>query len=426
MVEERKEFLSQIDLFAGAGGLSFGFCASGFHAIYATDIDKDSCASFKLNHHDSIVECADILTLVPSKLLDRLNLKHGQLDVLVGGPPCQGFSTYGKRDPGDPRNKLYKNYLDFLETFYPKVFIIENVVGILSMCDGTIINDILNSTRNLGYEVDLKTLDVSNYGIPQIRKRVFIIGNRLHKTIYFPTPTNESNKGNDLFSTTSPILTVRDAISDLPEFVFTPSEMEEEIEYIHKPTNDFQKYMRGNLKLVSAHSSKRMMMLRRMRLLLMKPGDYGNELRARISGEGLPGNFFEQFFNSSLDDAFEGCRKQDKKKTEELLGLLRNGHHELNEILRFIDSGGFANKYRRLKWDEPSHTLVAHMSRDCSDFVHPEYDRFISVREAARLQSFPDWYKLYGSQFSQLKQIGNAVPPLMSLALAKSIIKMFN
>jgi DNA (cytosine-5)-methyltransferase 1 len=348
------------------------------------------------------------------------------LDVLVGGPPCQGFSTYGKRNPNDSRNKLYKIYLDFLEAFYPKVFIIENVVGILSMCNGAIIDDILNSTKNLGYEVISKTLDVSNYGIPQIRKRVFIIGNRLRKTIHFPIPTNGSNEGNDLFSTVSPILTVWDAISDLPEFVFNPSEMEKEIEYIHEPINSYQKYMRGNLKLVSAHSSKRMMGLRRLRLLLMKPGDYGNELRARISGEGLPKNFLEQFFDSSFDDAFEGCRKQDKKKTEELLKLLKNGHHELNEILNFIDSGGFANKYRRLKWNEPSHTLVAHMSRDCSDFVHPEYDRFISVREAARLQSFPDWYRLYGSQFSQLKQIGNAVPPLMSLALAKSIIEMFN
>jgi DNA (cytosine-5)-methyltransferase 1 len=294
------------------------------------------------------------------------------------------------------------------------------------MCDGAIINDILNYTRNLGYEVNLKTLDVSNYGIPQMRKRVFIIGNRVHKTIHFPIPTNGLNEGNDLFSTVSPILTVRDAISDLPEFVFNPSEMEKEIEYIHKPANSYQKYMRGNLNSVPAHSAKRMMGLRRLRLLLMKPGDYGNELRARITGEGLPENFFEQFFDSSLDDAFEGCRKQDKKKVEELFELLKSGHHELNEILKFIDSGGFANKYRRLKWDEPSHTLVAHMSRDCSDFVHPEYDRFISVREAARLQSFPDWYKLYGSQFSQLKQIGNAVPPLMSLALAKSIIEMFN
>jgi DNA (cytosine-5)-methyltransferase 1 len=426
MVKKKNDFLIEIDLFSGAGGLSFGFGKSGFHTIYATDKDKDSCISFQLNHSDSIVECTDILKIVPSELLDRLNLKQGQLDVLVGGPPCQGFSTYGKRDPNDSRNQLYKNYLEFIKSFYPKVFIIENVVGILSMCGGIIINDILNYTRGLGYEVDLKILDVSNYGIPQLRKRVFIIGSRLHKKIHFPVPTNGSKEKNDLFSTLDPILTVRDAISDLPEFVFTPSDIEKEIEYIHMPNNDYQKFMRGDLKFVPTHSSKRMMGLRRLRLLLMKPGDYGNELRTRILGEGLPRDFFEQFSASSLEDAFEGCRKQDKKKTEELMNLLKNGHHEIDEILKFIDSGGFANKYRRLKWDYPSHTLVAHMSRDCSDFVHPEYDRFISVREASRLQSFPDWYRLFGSQFSQLKQIGNAVPPLMSLALAKSIAEMFN
>jgi DNA (cytosine-5)-methyltransferase 1 len=425
MVNRIDRSLSQIDLFSGAGGLSFGFGQVGFHTIYATDIDADSCKSFKLNHPDSIVECTDILTITPQKLLDRLEIKHGQLDVLVGGPPCQGFSTYGERNPNDSRNKLYKNYLNFLGAFYPKVFIIENVVGILSMCGGAIINDILKSTRSLGYEVDLKTLNLSEYGIPQIRKRVFIIGSRLDKKVHFPIPTNGEARNNDLFNVIEPILTVRDAISDLPEFVFNPPEIEKEIEYTQRPSNSYQEFMRGNLELVPTHSAKRMMGLRRLRLLLMKPGDYGNELRARIAGEGLPDNFLEQFLSFSLEDAFEGCRNQDKVKTEELIALLKKGHHDLEEILLFIDSGGFANKYRRLKWDEPSHTLVAHMARDCSDFVHPEYDRFISVREAARLQSFPDWYKLYGSQFSQLKQIGNAVPPLMSLALAKSIIKFF-
>jgi len=425
MVNGNSDKLKQIDLFAGAGGLSFGFGQVGFHTIYATDIDKDSCKSFQLNHPDALVECADILEVDPVLLRNKLNIEIGQLDVLVGGPPCQGFSTYGKRDPNDARNQLYKNYLSFLKAFYPKTFIIENVVGILSMNDGDIIGDILKSTKELGYNVELQTLDVSNYGIPQVRKRVFIIGNRINKKISFPEPTH-GGASSDLFIQSKRTLTVKDAISDLPEFVFAPSEMDQEIEYASQPQNEYQMYMRKDVLRAPTHSAKRMMSIRRLRLTLMKPGDYGNELRARIENEGLSKEFIDQFFTNAKEDAFEGCRTQDKEREVELRNILSQGHHKLDEILSFIDSGGFANKYRRLHWEEPSHTLVAHMARDCSDFVHPEYDRFISVREAARLQSFPDWYKLYGSQFSQLKQIGNAVPPLMSLALASSIRKAFD
>lgn len=425
MVNKYKDKLTQIDLFAGAGGLSFGFGQVGFHTLFATDFDKDSCKSFALNHPEAIVECANILELDPALLRQDLNLAQGQLDVLVGGPPCQGFSTYGKRDPDDSRNQLYKNYLLFLKEFYPKTFIIENVVGILSMNEGAIINDILTTTRELGYKVDLQTLDVSMYGVPQVRKRVFIIGNRITNSIHFPEPTHGSIAEADLFNALSPILTVRDAISDLPEQVFPPTEMHSETDYVGPPLNTFQEYMRKATERVPTHSAKRMMGIRRLRLALMKPGEYGNELRKRIETDGLPKEFIDQFFSESQADAFEGCRTEDKSKELKLKALLAEGHHKLDEILGHVDSGGFSNKYRRLHWNEPSHTLVAHMARDCSDFVHPEYDRFISVREAARLQSFPDWYRLSGSQFSQLKQIGNAVPPLMSLALARSIRKAF-
>jgi DNA (cytosine-5)-methyltransferase 1 len=314
MANSSKKALSQIDLFSGAGGLSFGFGQVGFHTIYATDIDNDSCKSFKLNHPNSIVECKDILTLDPKVLQESLNLKRGALDVLVGGPPCQGFSTYGKRDPNDSRNKLYKYYLSFLNMLYPKTFIIENVVGILSMNNGEIIEDIFKSVKDIGYDVELRVLDVSEYGIPQIRKRVFIIGNRLNKKIHFPVPTNGKQEKNDFFNILNPLLTVKDAISDLPEDVFLPSEMDSQTDYKTEYQNEYQKYMRGNLEKVISHSSKRMMGIRRLRLLLLKPGDYGNELRARIEQSGLPENFIEAFFCQSSEDAFEGCRNQDKLK----------------------------------------------------------------------------------------------------------------
>jgi DNA (cytosine-5)-methyltransferase 1 len=119
--------------------------------------------------------------------------------------------------------------------------------------------------------------------------------------------------------------------------------------------------------------------------------------------------------------SFDDCRMEDREKEMELRAILEKGSIQLEELFSKIDSGGFANKYRRLDWDRPSHTLVAHMARDCSDFVHPEVDRFISVREAARLQSFPDSYVFSGSQFRQFRQIGNAVPPKLARAIAKSV-----
>ena len=163
-----------------------------------------------------------------------------------------------------------------------------------------------------------------------------------------------------------------------------------------------------------------------MRLALLRAGDYGRELRDRIEGDGLPYELIDQLLNGSNQRTSEGCRRQDIEKENKLREMLHEGHHSVAQVLAFLDPGGFANKYRRLHWDEPSHTLVAHMARDCSDFVHPELNRFISVREAARLQSFPDAFTFPGSQFQQFKQIGNAVPPLLGRAVGDSILTVLN
>jgi DNA (cytosine-5)-methyltransferase 1 len=418
--------LTQIDLFAGAGGLSFGFGDVGFSPIYATDFDKDSCKSFELNHPQARVECADILTVNPEELRNELKISRGELDVLVGGPPCQGFSTYGKRDANDARNSLYKNYLSFLSTFLPKTFVIENVVGILSMNNGEVVKDIIQTTEKLGYTVDVQVLNAVSFGVPQFRKRVFFIGNRLNKPIRFPEPTHGDTSELSLFNNLSPKLTVSDAISDLPEKVYAPREMKKTMQYAEEAANDYQRYMRRDAEETISHSAKRMMAIRRLRLSLLKQGDYGNEIREKVKAGELSPDYISAFLDNSNGDVFHGCRSQDKERELELRKLLSQGHHTVEEVLSLINAGGFANKYRRLKLDAPSHTLVAHMARDCSDFVHPEFDRFISVREAARLQSFPDWYALSGSQFSQLKQIGNAVPPLLSLAIAKSVREAFD
>ena len=182
--------------------------------------------------------------------------------------------------------------------------------------------------------------------------------------------------------------------------------------------------MRQNSNEILHHSSKQMLGIRRLRLALMNPGDYGRDIRDRLYEDGLPDSVINGLLYGRADlRDLRGVRKQDKQKEKKLRDILRQGNINVDELMETLNSGGFANKYRRLNWDTPSHTLVAHMARDCSDFIHPDIDRFISVREAARLQSFPDAYYFTGSQFRQLRQIGNAVPPLLAKALAESIAK---
>ena len=217
--------------------------------------------------------------------------------------------------------------------------------------------------------------------------------------------------------------TVRDAISDLPREVLTPKLTQASIPY---PTfsclTPYQVEMREGSDSVLYHSAKQMLGIRRLRLTLMRPGDYGNTIRSRIAQAGLPNDVIDELLSGggSLRDV-SLVRSEDRVKEGQLRELLQQGHVKIEEVLAFLNSGGFANKYRRLEWDSPSHTLVAHMARDCSDFVHPDIDRFISVREAARLQSFPDRYLFLGSQFQQLRQIGNAVPPKLSEAIATEV-----
>ena len=165
--------------------------------------------------------------------------------------------------------------------------------------------------------------------------------------------------------------------------------------------------------------------IRRVRLALMNPGEYGLNVISRLKNGGVPDELIDQLFSGSGLRELSQCRPEDQEKELRLRDLLKSGG-SYDDIAELLDFKGFANKYRRLKWDEPSHTLVAHMARDCSDFIHPDLDRFISVREAARLQSFPDHYYFEGSQFAQFKQIGNAVPPLLASAIAGTIKSHLN
>lgn len=424
-----------VDLFAGAGGVTEGFRREGFEALFANDHEEPALETFKHNHPKSQVSSADVETIDPKELRESLSLKPGELDVLLGGPPCQGFSTYGKRDPSDYRNGLYQYYLKFLKEFRPKAFVIENVTGMLTLVDGKIIEDIKEQAKSFGYGVDVWVLDAADYGVPQFRKRVFITGGTDRQVLDKPVATHAGGDRNSdvqqlLLQGTGknallPAITVRQSIADLPEEVLLPRQTHQTMAY--KPSKnltEYQEFIRSGSEVLHHHSAKQMLGIRRLRLALLRPGDYGTRIAGRLAQDGLPDEVIDELLNGNcaLRDLSE-CRSEDREKELELRAFLKSGHKRVQDVLEWLDSRGFANKYRRLLWDSPSHTLVAHMARDCSDFVHPDIDRFISVREAARLQSFPDTYIFKGSQFQQFRQIGNAVPPILAAAVARSVSK---
>lgn len=425
--------LRSIDLFAGAGGMSEGLRMAGFECIWANELDAHASITFSDNFPKTTVSTVDIREICPADVRRELGLEPGELDLVAGGPPCQGFSTYGQRDAFDPRNQLYRNFFEFVGEFRPKCFVMENVTGLLSMSNGEVIEDILRSARELGYYTQVHSVQAESYGVPQRRRRVFIIGAIVDSAPAFVLPEfggvgEEMDNVLDLFAephSKKRVRTVKDAISDLALCdPFPPAGADQAMPYPCGPLSEYQTLMRAGSSELLSHSAKRMLGVRRLRLALLRPGDYGDQLRDRIKGDGLPYSVIDEILvghTGSRD--LHGCRKQDVEKELQLRAMLHEGRHTVDEIMNFIDHGGFKNKYRRLSWDEPSHTLVAHMARDCSDFVHPEIDRFISVREAARLQSFPDTFRLPGSQFQQLKQLGNAVPPLLARAVGVSVLQ---
>lgn len=398
-----------VDLFCGAGGLSQGFREAGFRCLYANDSEAPALETYRANHPGTPTSGADVRTLDPQQIRERLSLAAGQLDVLTGGPPCQGFSTYGARDPDDHRNRLYVPFLGFAEALRPKLVVIENVRGLLSMEGGRVIADILQRLDRLGYRTAHALLDAAEHGVPQHRRRVFIVAGRDNAAVSLPEASSAR-------------LTVADAISDLVQEPLPPRQTHTALDYATPPQSAYQAALRAGSDALLHHASKQMLGIRRFRLALLRPGDYGSQLTARLEREGLPEALVDELlYGSAHRRAVSKCRRQDREREAALRALLLSGRVSPERLEAFLQAGGFANKYRRLRWDRPSHTLVAHMARDCSDFVHPDRDRFLSAREAARLQSFPDTYRFAGSHFRQLRQIGNAVPPRLGQALAEHV-----
>ena len=378
-----------VDLFSGAGGLTFGFqntiknnkfvSRNDFNIRFANEFNHDAAEAFRQNYPRVTMIEEDIAN-IDKHFLKSKGISSKRVDLVIGGPPCQSFSTVGKRQY-DKRAKMYREYRRILSFIQPKMFVFENVYGLLTMKNeqnGPIIRNVKESFNDLssfgeasGYDVYTKLINAKDFGVPQNRERVFLIGIRKDLKIKFEwTFPEETTLNNEI--------TLRDAISDLPIL----GNNEQKNNYICEPRTEYQALLRGNQTELLNHVS-------------------------RNHGERL----------------------------QKIMRALEEGQGK-NDINRMVEDGildkdlyltsGYNNTYGRLWWDKPSTTITNNLSTPSSlRCIHPEQNRALTAREGARIQSFPDNYKFVGGLQAINTQIGNAVPPILSIHLANRIKKFF-
>lgn len=347
-----------VDLFAGVGGLSYGFSKlPEFEIIMANEIETDISKAYSLNHPGvNMINC-DISELTEEVIREAIG--DNIIDVVIGGPPCQSYSTLGKRQMDDRAN-LFIQYKRVLSIIKPRAFVFENVTGILSMDKGTLFKNVQKEFEELGYQLKYKVLNAVEYGVPQQRERVILVGFLKENNYEYPAPTH----GDGLL----PYVTLKDAIGDLP-----------------------------------------------------------------VIGRGQTNNVY----SSDADNAFlEFVRKKGTTELKEH-SAPKNGEH-LIRIMQALKEGqskddlpeeirpksGYRNTYAKLWWEKPSTTITRNFACPSSSrCIHPRDSRAMSIREGARLQSFPDDYQFYGADGMKRLEIGNAVPPLLSVAIAKEMLK---
>lgn len=348
------------------GGLSFGFAHDeDFEVVAANEILKPMATAYSLNHPSVRMYNMDIKDFSVNDITRDLGLGKGDIDVVIGGPPCQAYSTVGKRLIDDPRGKLFQEYFRMLSELRPKVFVFENVKGLLSMSGGDLIKTIVSLFRSLGYDVNTKILNAADYGAPQIRERVILAGTLLGGQFRYPAPTHY-NPENGRIAGLKPYVTLGEAIGDLPEL----KNGSEALEYTVPPQNEYQELMRRNCRdELRDHN-------------VPKNGEHLVRLMEALPDGGSP--------------------------------------NDVEESLR--PKSGFANTYCRLWWNKPSTTITRNLGCvSSSRCIHPRQPRPLSTREGARLQGFPDDYVFYGSRSERNLQIGNAVPTFLSLAIKESV-----
>tara|TARA_B100001971_G_scaffold75145_1_gene69313 strand:- start:1082 stop:2134 length:1053 start_codon:yes stop_codon:yes gene_type:complete len=346
-----------IDLFSGVGGLSLGFHLAGFESTIAVEFNSKIATGYKENFPHTRLINKDINDVNLEELLSPLN---GSEYVLIGGPPCQGFSQKGKRQGLlDERNFMFLKFIEAATYLKPRALLIENVPGILTSENGYFLSDIESNLVSLGYKVSHKILDASDYGVPQTRKRAFIVGILNHHDS-FTWPIAHDKK-----------VTVHEAISDLPSL--KAGEGQDKILYTSCAQSPYQIKMREGSEFIFNHKATKHsdLVLERLKLI---PEDGGRN--------DLPS---EHLTKSNFSGTW--CR------------LPKNG------TARTITT----------RFDTPSSGM----------FTLPTQDRCLTVREAARIQSFPDSFKFTGNKTTQMLQVGNAVPPLLSFSIANNLKKLF-
>lgn len=376
-----KNEIGIMDLFSGTGGFSYGFTkhSSEFKTICVIDILKDAVKTAKLNHPDAVVFNDDIRNLKPSSVEKELINANKTVDIIVGGPPCQGFSSirpFRSDNDDDPRNDLFEQFALFVNYFKPKAFVLENVVGLATHKNSETIKLIIKTFSEIGYDVEWKIVNAANFGVPQRRERLIMIGVQNGLTINFPIPTHHfegktigyrdkrkmlsSANINDLL----PPITVSDAISDLPKV----RSGESVDSYTLNPLNNYQRERRINSNKLELHKAT--------------------------------------------------------NHSEKMLEIISYAGNNIKCIPEHLITSGFSSSYSRLSSNEPSATITVNFVHPASNkCIHPKQNRALTPREGARIQSFDDNYKFYGSRTQIVKQIGNAVPPLLGKAIAKGIYK---
>ena len=349
--------INVLDLFCGCGGLSLGFQRAGFNIVAGIDSWQDALITHKKNLPSAKGICADLFTITPEEVKSKYGIDN--IDVIIGGPPCQGFSIAGKRIVDDKRNKLYKSFVNFVRFYRPRAFVMENVPNLLSLAGGIVRDAIIDDFTSLGYKVIYKILTASDYGTPQNRRRVFFVGLReATKQYEFPKPTFGIEK--------QPFVSCHDAISDL-DFIGDTDVLPECTEYALPPQSDYQKRMR----------------------------------------EGA-----QHLLNHVVTIHTEQTRK--------IIAMVPDGGNYKNLPQELWNTRKVHIAWTRMRSDKPCFTI------DCGHNHHFHYsaNRVPTVREAARIQSFPDTFEIIGIKTSQLKQVGNAVPPLLAEAVAKALHKI--
>jgi DNA (cytosine-5)-methyltransferase 1 len=376
-----------VDLFSGAGGITLGLANAGFNVVFCADLDEGCEATHKRNFPSIPFGRVAIEKLKGPDILRQTGLRRGELDLLIGGPPCQGFSIIGQREIWDPRNGLFREFIRIADELKPKCVVIENVTGLATLAAGQVLADIRDAFREAGYNIECAELLAAQYGVPQMRWRMFFIGWRLdqEKKGGFPQPTHGQAGIGDLvpnrtltLAECAGFVTIREAIGDLP--VIQAGQVG--AKYRRGPKGSYQEAMReGALPTVANHYAPRLSAQNIGRLRALKPGQDWRDLPRHL----LPG----------------GMQR-----------ALRKDH---------------TRRYRRMQWLGIARTIITRFRDPKSgEYTHPEQHRTISIREAARIQSFPDWFIFEGSYSRQYDQVGNAVPPLLAKAVGMELREMLS